>query len=48
MNIVEPRVSELEKDLAERTAELNQRKQELAVINSVFRLASDRLKNATR
>lgn len=35
MTIDESRVSELEKELAERTAELNQRTQELAVINGV-------------
>jgi K+-sensing histidine kinase KdpD/CheY-like chemotaxis protein len=35
MSIHEPRIAELEKDLAERTAELNQRIEELAVINSV-------------
>ncbi len=35
MTIEESRVAELEKNLADRTAELNQRTQELAVINSV-------------
>src|SRR5688572_20008079 len=35
MSIAEPRVADLEKALAERTVELNQRTQELAVINSV-------------
>ncbi len=35
MTIEESRVAELEKKLADRTAELNQRTQELAVINSV-------------